>query len=279
MVLSDQQLLDWRRDGWLVLRGAVTAETLASLDAGVDDLAGWAAAGGPGLHHFEQTSGGAALARSERFADEHPVLGPFVSGGWLLDQVAAVLGEPAVLFKEKVNFKHPGGAGFAPHQDATAYRFVDHHVSVMVPLDPSTEASGCLYFAPGYEQRQLATDDRGRVDEAVAETLDWRPVEVEAGDLVLFDSYAPHYSGTNTSDRSRRALYLTYNAARLGDHRAAYYADKEAEFERLGESFSGERVRISINDDFLGIPVAAPSGASAVDGQEQAESPAEARDR
>ncbi|MDH4077137.1 MAG: phytanoyl-CoA dioxygenase family protein [Acidimicrobiia bacterium] len=51
--------------------------------------------------------------------------------------------------------------------------------------------------------------------------LDWRPVDVAAGDLVVFDSYTPHHSGPNTTDRPRRALYLTYNAASGGDMRAA----------------------------------------------------------
>ena len=78
---------------------------------------------------------------------------------------------------------------------------------------------------------------------------------LEPGDLLFFDSYAPHYSDTNTTDRARRAAYLTYNAASLGDHRDRYYADKRAEFEQAGGDFDGERVRISITDDFLGRPV------------------------
>ena len=73
--------------------------------------------------------------------------------------------ERPVLFKEKINYKQPGGGGFAPHQDATAYRFVDHHISCMVPLDPATPASGCLYVAPGYAAGRLSTDERGRIAE------------------------------------------------------------------------------------------------------------------
>ena len=38
----------------------------------------------------------------------------------------------------------------------------------MVPLDPATEASGCLWVAPGYERGALPTDDRNRIDEATA---------------------------------------------------------------------------------------------------------------
>ena len=96
--------------------------------------------------------------------------------------------------------------------------------------------------------------------------MDWRPVPVEPGDLLFFDSYTPHYSETNTTDRPRRAGYLTYNAASLGDHRERYYADKLAEFDRAGGDFDGERVRISISDDGRGPAEGAPGlGASLLD--------------
>ena len=245
----------WEDNGWVVLEQALASSELADLSDWVDEVAAWSRTGGPGLHHHEQTDAGPAIARSERFADDHAGLGAFVRGGLIADVLGQLFGEPAVLFKEKVNYKHPGGGGFAPHQDATAYRFVDHHISVMVPIDDATEASGCLWFAPGHRSGQLPTDERGRIAEGSAAELDWRPVEVWPGDLVFFDSYAPHYSDTNTTDRPRRALYLTYNAAGLGDHRAAYYEDKESEFAREGETFGEERVRISISDDFLGRPV------------------------
>ncbi len=258
MICTPDQLASWRADGWLVLPGLLDDASVAEITRWIEEVASWAGDGSTpptrGLHHFERTDRGPALARSERFADDHAGLGSLLRASVVTDVLAELLGEPAVLFKEKVNHKQPGGAGFAPHQDATAYRFVDHHVSVMVPVDPSTTASGCLDFAPGHT-RGLLPAERGRIRDDVAAELGWRPVEVGPGDLVCFDSYAPHRSGTNTSDRPRRALYLTYNAASRGDHRARYYADKEAELAREGGSFDGERVRISINDDFLGRPL------------------------
>jgi ectoine hydroxylase-related dioxygenase (phytanoyl-CoA dioxygenase family) len=256
--VSDETSVDvdsFRRDGWLILRGALTAHQLDALDAAVRRLERWAQAGGPGLHHFEQTDAGAVLARSEDFVHHDQVLHDVICGGIVVDVLTALFGEEPVLFKEKINYKQPGGGGFAPHQDATAYRFVDHHISCMVPLDPATPASGCLYVAPGYEAGRLPTDERGRIEAATADRLAWQPVPLEPGDLLFFDSYTPHHSDTNTTARARRAAYLTYNAASLGDHRDRYYADKLAEFDRAGGDFEGERVRISISDDFLGRPV------------------------
>jgi ectoine hydroxylase-related dioxygenase (phytanoyl-CoA dioxygenase family) len=245
----------FERDGWVVVPGALDLEQLADIDAAVNQLERWATTDGPGLHHFEQTDAGAVLARSEDFVADSDVLYSLICTGTIVEIIENLLGEPGVLFKEKINYKQPGGGGFAPHQDATAYRFVEHHISCMVPLDPATEASGCLWVAPGYRAGQLPTDARGRIEESVAESLEWRPVPLDAGDLLFFDSYTPHYSETNTTTRARRAAYLTYNAASLGDHRERYYADKRDEFARAGGDFEGQRVRISITDDFLGRPV------------------------
>lgn len=246
---------DFASLGWCIAPGVLDADLVERLRDGVDELERWACSAGPGLHHFEQTEAGPVVARSERFADEHRFLGSFIRGHEIGVVLAELFGEPAVLFKEKVNYKYPGGGGFAPHQDAAAYRFVDHHISVMVPLDEASEASGCLWFAPGHRGGSLPTDARGRIEDAVVETLDWRPVPAHPGDLVFFDSYAPHRSETNRTRRPRRALYLTYNAASRGDFRETYYEDKEAEFAREGETFGDQRVRISVSDDFLGKPV------------------------
>lgn len=249
----------FHRDGWLVLRSALDAQQLESIDAAVQRLTEWAIAGGPGLHHFEQTDAGAVIARSEQFVELDETLHDVVCKGIVVDVLLELFGEAPTLFKEKVNYKQPGGGGFAPHQDAAAYRFVDHHISCMVPLDPATEASGCLWVAPGHERGHLVTDHRGRIVDEVTRVLAWRPVGLLPGDLLFFDSYTPHHSETNRTDRARRAMYLTYNAASKGDHRARYYADKVEEFGAAGSDFDGERVRISISDDFLGRPVTEPA--------------------
>jgi len=60
--------------------------------------------------------------------------------------------------------------------------------------------------------------------------FDLVPVPTAPGDVLFFDSYAPHASKPNLTRDQRRILYLTYNLASDGDHRARYYADKRANF-------------------------------------------------
>ncbi len=252
--IQPDELHRWETEGVAVVRDALSSERLAAVSEWVDDLESDAPKGAMGIHHWEQTDAGPVIARTERFVDAHPGLDQFVrveAAGF----AEAASGQSLTLFKEKINYKQPGGAGFAPHQDSRAYRFAQRHISVMVPLDPSTEASGCLWFAPNPGRGLLPAEPGGRIEHEVAEDLDWYPVEVHPGDIVVFDSLAPHRSGTNTADRPRRAMYLTYNPSGEGDLREQYYADKEAEFASADGTFGGERVRMSISDDFLGRPV------------------------
>ena len=257
-LLSGEQQAFFAEHGYLVVRGALPAAHLARVSAAVERVAREALVDGPGLHHFEQTPQGARLARSEELIEHCPVLRELICTGSLPARVAALLGEEAVLYKEKINHKSPGGAGFAPHQDAPAWRFVEHHISAMVALDPATPASGGLEVATGHT-RGLLPHTSGRLQAEVVARLDWKPVELSPGDVLFFDSHTPHRSGPNTTAHPRRALYITWNARSKGDFRARYYADKRAEFAASDGTFDGRRLRISVNDDFLGAPVAPPA--------------------
>ena len=55
------------------------------------------------------------------------------------------LGEPVTAFKDKVNYKQPGGAGFSPHQDKVAYPGVGRVMSILVAIDDCSVESGCLW--------------------------------------------------------------------------------------------------------------------------------------
>ena len=139
---------------------------------------------------------------------------------------------PACLFKEKVNFKRPGGGAFAPHQDAPAFTSFGHtwHITVMVALDDATPENGCLEVVPGVWDHVLATNDDLTMADSVVKELAWTPLQVRAGDLVCFHSYLPHRSANNLTRGSRRAIFATYNRASEGDVRDAYFAEKRRVF-------------------------------------------------
>jgi ectoine hydroxylase-related dioxygenase (phytanoyl-CoA dioxygenase family) len=76
---------------------------------------------------------------------------------------------------------------------------------------------------------------------------------MEPGDVLFFHSHTPHRSGSNTSQRDRRAIYPTFNAASQGNLRDAYYEEKLRVFRDTAHT--ANNVRISLIDDFEGLPL------------------------
>ncbi|WP_064743093.1 phytanoyl-CoA dioxygenase family protein [Pseudonocardia spinosispora] len=243
----------FRRDGHVSVPDFLTDARLHSLRGWVSEIEAWPEDGGGWFQHDELGERGVVRTRTENFSPFHDRLCALVTTGALPAMAGLLLGEPAVLYKEKVNYKHPGGAGFAAHQDAPAYPHLPVSVSCLLAVDDAGVENGCLELASGMHQRLLPTDDDGCVHPDVAEDLTWDPVPVTAGSLLWFHSHTPHRSAANSSDRSRRALYLTYNALSVGDLREAYYTDKRAAFAALGGSGVAGAQRVSLIGHFQGI--------------------------
>lgn len=159
-----------------------------------------------------------------------------------------------VLFKDKCNAKNPGGGAFEPHQDIIAYdQFKPaYHVTAAIFLDDATLENGCLYFPQNYQQdlANLETHrvptpvgnlpvlqsyeggtTHGNIRQEICDQMNWIPITAKAGDVVLFDSYVPHYSKKNESQLTRRAMFFTFNPHSDGDFYEAYYDMKHREFD------------------------------------------------
>ena len=142
-----------------------------------------------------------------------------------------LLGEKAALFKEKINFKMPGGDGFKPHQDSQAGWdvYADFFISALVSIDAATLENGCLKLVRGHHKRGMFRSWEPMTDADMA-GMDFQPVPTQPGDIVFFDSFAPHASDANLSQKIRRIYYATYNRASAGEHMARYYEDKHKNF-------------------------------------------------
>lgn len=248
-LVGPEELSAWERDGYLHVRGFLAGDRLAEVRRRVDAV-GIAADGERGLmQHYELAGEEVQICRSERLIEGDEVLRTLLTEGEMPRMAGVLLGEPAVLYKEKVNYKLAGGAGFAPHQDAPAYPFVDTHTTCMLAIDDATEENGCLEVVAGMHAEVLPVDDVGCIRDSLVGSMTWRHVPVAAGDLLWFHSRAPHRSGPNTSSARRRAVFCTYNAASQGDLRERYYAEKLAAFSAGPE---GPRTRVSLIGDFQG---------------------------
>ena len=257
-VLDEVQRALWERQGYLLLPGHLAREQAQGLDRWVEELAALPETPGKWMKWYEQARGQRQLCRIEDFLPYHAGFAEFLSRGSIAAILEQLCGEPAVLFKEKINFKLPGGAGFEPHQDAPAFTSFGqrYHITLMVSVDAGTRENGCLEVVDGYHgagllpQAKDGTLDRGWSDRQV-----WKPIETQPGDMLFFDSYVPHRSGPNRSGSPRRALYVTYNRQSDGDYRGLYFSQKRAAFPPECERKQGTDYSAAARVYNLGNPI------------------------
>ncbi len=232
LALTDPQVEDFERDGFLVLRGAFSAAEAAQFQTWTDELLALPEESGKHWVYHETSMKEAGRDLVSRIEN----IGPFHAGFKELSEavkpaVGQLLGEEAVLFKEKINFKMPGGDGFKPHQDSQAGwdDYADFFISVLVGIDAATVENGCLQMCAGHHRDGLYRMWEPLTDEDMAE-MEFVHVPTEPGDVVFFDCYTPHGSEPNMSDKIRRLYFATYNRLSAGDHLARYYADKHESY-------------------------------------------------
>ena len=225
--LTQEQIQSFHDTGFLICADFLAAPQHAQLRTWVEEVAQWEDPERCSQYQ-ELTPGGPVLARTERFLASHDGLHALFTSGKLNDAMRQLFAEPASVFKDKINYKHPGGSGFNPHQDAAAYgSFGSVHITCLVAVDPNTLDNGCLWFAPGQHQQNLISPNAvGCLSDELANSLEWVPATLEPGGVLFFSSFAPHKSEANHSSSSRRSLYVTYCKASEGDLRDAYYEDR-----------------------------------------------------
>jgi len=202
----------------------------------------------------------AQACRVEDMLTCYPELYAFIAGT-IPPYLESLMQEPYVLFKDKLNFKWPGGGAFPPHQDFPAYEFFGPriHITAMISIDAGTLENGCLHVAenwretfagdPAIDQQALAFGRavlpyieggkaHGSIQPPFREKITWTPLETEPGDVIFISSFVPHYSEPNCSQNPRRAMLFTLNRLVEGDHRMAYYHVKRNDFDNPAFHFA-----------------------------------------
>uniref|UniRef100_A0A0G4GKA0 Uncharacterized protein n=1 Tax=Chromera velia CCMP2878 TaxID=1169474 RepID=A0A0G4GKA0_9ALVE len=239
-LLTPEQVESFRRDGYLLLKDLIGPKCKAKLSEWTDEIERWEETKGMWMQYFEAVNGIRTLSRVENFLPYHSELNGMIQRR-VAKAISELYGEEAVVFKEKLNFKLPGGAGFLPHQDASAYLTFGQkspHITAMVCADASTKANGCLEVAAGFHKKGLLPQKKedNSIEDEVASRLPWEFLETEAGDVFLFDSFVPHRSAQNMSDKKRRLYFITFNPKSEGEIRGRYY-------DHLREAFPPELER------------------------------------
>ncbi|WP_118988028.1 phytanoyl-CoA dioxygenase family protein [Photorhabdus sp. CRCIA-P01] len=159
-----------------------------------------------------------------------------------------LVGAELTLFKDKCNVKAPQGGAFPPHQDAPAYLNFGPTIFITagITLDDLSVDNGCLHMATNYRHLHVGVTRycttpygdyplfkyyvggarNGDIVDEVQTALQWQTITARAGDMLVFNSFIPHFSHINISSQYRRVLYLTFNLLSEGSHYQRYYQKK-----------------------------------------------------
>jgi hypothetical protein len=233
MKLNSDSYAAFVRSGWVCLRGLLSLKERRLLRSWADEIQ--ASPAEECLKYHEISAGGEKiLSRVENFIElKYPLEFPIRSSSALVGLVSMLLGDEPLLFKDKINLKPPGSGAYAVHQDGPAYQGfgISSFITAMVAVDDATESNGCLEVATGSRtMRELQLDDQGQIIASELKGIEFRSLPLKSGDVVFFDGLLPHRSACNDSDSPRRAVFLTFNAKKDGDRRAAYYETKKKLF-------------------------------------------------
>lgn len=245
--LTAEEALFFKEHRYIHLANFLNLDEKEQLAVMTDELLAYPETKNKWMQYFETDSHQQRqLCRIENFLDYHDGFDDLARRDSTIKLVSTLMGEEAVLFKEKINVKLPGGQGFKAHQDAPAFITFNqtYHITLMVALDAQTLDNGCLQIASNYnkEQQTLNTNTDGSIVDEETKNITWQPILCQKGDVILFDSYVPHFSKENTSNQSRRALFITYS--RLSEGKSM----REAYFKHKREVFPPDCERIANKD-------------------------------
>lgn len=234
-VLTPTQVEDYNRDGYVIIKDVLPSKIKNNIQAWVKQMEDLPETAGKWMKYFEvdRLTQKRMLCRIENFLPYYNELNE-VSVGLINGISSDCFGEEASIYKEKVNFKFPKGSGFNAHQDQPAFVSfgLKKLLTVLLPVDPNTRESGGLDFVQGKHIPPyiMPMNSDGSLRTDIEAKLNWLPIDAFPGDLVVFDSYAPHRSDINVSAFTRRNLYLTYNPLSDGVLRDQYYQAKRKSF-------------------------------------------------
>jgi 2-aminoethylphosphonate dioxygenase len=235
MNLTENQKQVFNEKGFIVLKGFFNQQEITRISGWVDELRDKRPRKNEEAKYYEKSilSDDSILVRIENiFGDHNAEMTDLIISSKTRQCLTELLGEQPILFKDKVNFKLPGCRPDKLHQDQAAgwNAYGDFYISMGIVVDENRKENAALSFMKsGNYDKKLMTEEwqpLSTEDPPYQPEDEYVLLEADPGDIIFFDSYVPHGSPANTSNRSRRNIFITFNAASQGDKRGQYYTDK-----------------------------------------------------
>jgi phytanoyl-CoA hydroxylase len=237
-MLTGEQLESYRRDGFLVVPGAIAPRELALLQEAADRITAEAISYGEKLDaegpielsaadgfwdwnldeslflYAQDDTGRRVFRRSQGMWARDPIFRATTAHPLVLDAVRKITAEDAVPYDDAMVVKMPGAGAAVPwHRDPPGPPLIEKtgdatpDFTLDIYLDASTVENGCVWGLPGSHRAGGPTGPEDPMDFDVPGAV---PLEAQPGDLLLHSTGVLHGSPRNTSGQMRRTFYLHF---------------------------------------------------------------------
>lgn len=244
--VTDDALAGYHRDGYLVIHEAYSAEEVAAGREGIRDLVSGKYADFEGLQFTERVREGFdqlsldqkldGIRKLYSFTGVEPRLNAFVANPKFLSIIEKLLDARPELYQSMALLKPPEGREKPWHQDHSHFDLPlrTKVVGVWIALDSATVENGCMRAIPGGHRSGVIEHEMNRDfqipdAEMSRKANDAVAIPLEPGGCLLFDSFLPHGTPINRSDRRRWAIQ--FHMIPEGTHRITH-EERRAVFER-----------------------------------------------
>ena len=249
--LSEGEVEQYHREGWLVVEGVLPEDALAEVDRAAHEVVDAALGGGDAAAYIElepaDTGSEPGVRRIVDPYARHEAFRSVAHDPRVVDRVESLLGTDLDLQHSKLNWK-PARVGSPVdwHQDLAYYPHTNDGVlAVLIYLDDASEENGCVQVLPRQHHRYLdhtapGASFAGRILDPSVTDLEPRPLPAPAGRAIFLHGLTPHASLPNESSRPRRTLIFAYRA---GDAYPLYYGAVTVEDEAVSRPIRGQRAQ------------------------------------
>jgi hypothetical protein len=212
--LSEEDLQRFSDNGFLVIKGILTREGVSQMQA--ESMAAWARE----KESFDPNKSWLQNSLLVNIHHQAPTVRNYYFEGPLVDIASQIIGPNIKGATSQLTFKMRGNTKpFGWHQD-NGYGELEPYnaLTTLTALDDTDRGNGCLWLIPGsHKQGQIKVQQNEaqkktqseiivKADDALAV-----PMEMQAGDVLIFNCWMLHKSdGNYSADRDRRILFLRY---------------------------------------------------------------------
>jgi ectoine hydroxylase-related dioxygenase (phytanoyl-CoA dioxygenase family) len=221
----------YQRDGYCVFKQAVSPPSIKTIGKWLDSACERAADTPTFEAQFEnQAQPRAAEVRKLRrlFWNDEAFWRQLLGAEGFFGLVKRIVSpDPALVFHAAFLKPASVGSKVAYHQDQALWKYnYPNAANLWLAVTPSKVRNGCIRVCPGSHKKgvipHIAVPDYPHHDsiDLVANGLVSHPVEMDAGDVLLWDRFLVHGSEANTSPEARKGVVMVFVDGSVKDFKA-----------------------------------------------------------